>query len=266
MSGNYFDVLGVKPVRGRAFLPEENSTPAHTPVAVISYSFWQRQFGADPNLIGKTITLNELPTPSSASPREVTGTLIERTTDLWVPLMMQPHLIPQGNSVASRNVSWIQIMGRLRDDISLAQAEAGIDVLAQQIKQALNPQSAQAPKLPYSEQHIKLEPGGRGISDLRGELSAAYAAVGSRRIDSVNRVRQRRQPVARAFARTPQRDRRSTGAWRRPRAARSPIVDGKLSLAFVSGVVGLMVAPWITGCCCDSNRPSILRRRPSVTA
>src|SRR2546423_2434849 len=58
VSGNYFDILGVQAIQGRTFLPEEDQTRLSHPVVVLSHSFWQRRFGADPNLIGKDITLN----------------------------------------------------------------------------------------------------------------------------------------------------------------------------------------------------------------
>jgi len=59
VSGNYFDVLGVKALIGRTFLPEEDRTPNTHPVVVIGYGLWERRFGADPNVLGRTITLNE---------------------------------------------------------------------------------------------------------------------------------------------------------------------------------------------------------------
>src|SRR2546423_1001248 len=61
VSGNYFDVLGVKPALGRAFLPEEDQTPDSHPVAVISHNCWQRRFGGDPAIIGKTVQFNSRP-------------------------------------------------------------------------------------------------------------------------------------------------------------------------------------------------------------
>src|SRR6185503_14822850 len=60
VSGNYFDVLGVRPFRGRAFLPEEDQTPGAQPVAVVSHGLWHRRFSADPELIGTTVVLNNV--------------------------------------------------------------------------------------------------------------------------------------------------------------------------------------------------------------
>ena len=60
-SANYFDVLGVQPFLGRGFLPAEDEKPGGAPVAVISYRFWQKHFAADPNIVGRTIELNQRP-------------------------------------------------------------------------------------------------------------------------------------------------------------------------------------------------------------
>src|SRR5262249_37710498 len=58
VSSNYFDVLGVRPALGRAFLPEEDHTPGAHPVVVVSHGFWRSRFNSDPGLIGRTIVLN----------------------------------------------------------------------------------------------------------------------------------------------------------------------------------------------------------------
>src|SRR5262249_22492266 len=58
VSGNYFDTLGIKPVLGRTFLPEEDNAPGAHPVVVLSHSFWRSRFNSDPALIGQTIVLN----------------------------------------------------------------------------------------------------------------------------------------------------------------------------------------------------------------
>src|SRR5579862_2139834 len=94
VSGNYFDVLGVRPAAGRFFLPDEQEeAPGKHPVAVISARFWRRHFHADPQIVGKTIRVNrqEL-TVVGVAPTEFLGTETGLSFDLWVPLAMEPLL------------------------------------------------------------------------------------------------------------------------------------------------------------------------------
>src|SRR5215469_3369422 len=75
VSGNYFDVLGVKPILGRSFLPEEDQTADSHPVAVISYNCWQHRFGADPAIVGKSVEFNSHPfTIIGVAPKGFIGT------------------------------------------------------------------------------------------------------------------------------------------------------------------------------------------------
>src|SRR5262245_29009121 len=95
VSGNYFDVLGVKAATGRTFMPDEDKTPGAHPVAVISHGLWQRSFGADPNLVGKTISLNRHDfTVIGIVPEGFTGTELGPGPDLWVPMMMHEQVQP----------------------------------------------------------------------------------------------------------------------------------------------------------------------------
>ena len=89
VSGNYFDVMGVKPVLGRGFLPEEVRTPNTHPVTVISYSLWQRRFGADAGIVGKTIYLNGRPfTVVGVMPESFLGSTFYLYYSFWTPMMM----------------------------------------------------------------------------------------------------------------------------------------------------------------------------------
>src|SRR5437660_82013 len=87
-SANYFDVLGIKPVRGRLFVPEDDGKPGANTVVVISHSLWTRQFGSDPGLIGQTLTLNGMPfTVIGITPPGFKGTFSLAGPDrIWVPL------------------------------------------------------------------------------------------------------------------------------------------------------------------------------------
>src|SRR5438105_13694954 len=98
VSWNYFDVLGVPPALGRFFLPEEDQTPGTHPVVVLSYGLWQRRFGADKTLVGKTIALNGHPfSVVGVAPEGFRGTQAGLMPALWVPLMMQAQLRPRAN-------------------------------------------------------------------------------------------------------------------------------------------------------------------------
>src|SRR5262249_56957174 len=90
VSGDYFNVLGVRAALGRALLPEEERNSARA--AVISHNFWQRHFGGDPDIIGRSVTLNnvEVAVVGVAPPR-FAGTLIGLGFDIWLPLTLEPH-------------------------------------------------------------------------------------------------------------------------------------------------------------------------------
>jgi len=135
VSGNYFDVLGVKALIGRTFLPEEDRTPNSHPVAVIGYGLWQRRFGSDPHVIGQTITLNEHDfiiigvTPEDfASP--FAGTVI----DVWTPTMMKDYVARPHFSLTDRASRWLMVMGRLKPGITVSQAQANIAAIAGQLE------------------------------------------------------------------------------------------------------------------------------------
>lgn len=177
VSANYFDVLGVNTTHGRSFSPEEDRTPGTQPVVVVSDAFWHKRFGADPNLVGQTLTLNGFPlTVIGIAPPEFTGMILEKPTEIWVPALMHPQLA-QSKFIENRQDRWLLMLGRIKDGISQVQAEAGMDLLAQQIKEANTPPGVTTKGLPFSEQHIKFEPGGRGISILRKRFSSDRKSV-----------------------------------------------------------------------------------------
>ncbi len=133
-SGNYFDVLGVNAARGRTFLPEEDRTKLSHPVVVVSHGCWQRRFGADPNLVGKEITLNNHPFKIvGIAPEGFVGTETAYTPELWVPMMMQEWIEPGNGWLDRRSTQNLFATGRLKDGVSFAQAEASLNVLAGQL-------------------------------------------------------------------------------------------------------------------------------------
>jgi predicted permease len=136
VTGNYFSGLGVHPVVGRAFLPEETRDPGKNPVCVLSYNFWRRKFQSNPNVAGRTIRINGHPfTILGVAPHGFIGTvLFSFIPDVWVPVTMQQTIAPgSGNYLEGRDNRWIDLRGRLKPGVSRAQATAALNVVARQL-------------------------------------------------------------------------------------------------------------------------------------
>ena len=136
VSGNYFDVLGVKAENGRTFLPDEDKTPGAHPVVVLSYSSWQRDFGGDPSIIGKTVSLNRHDFGViGVAPKDFTGTDLGGGPDLWVPMMMHDQIQPGFDWYNTRRGLFIAMLGRLKPGINVSQAQAAMTTLGSQLEQ-----------------------------------------------------------------------------------------------------------------------------------
>jgi predicted permease len=132
-TGNYFDVLGVKPALGVFFHQTEDQHPGASPYAVLSYSAWQSRFGGDAAIIGKTIRLNRLPySVIGVSPPEFHGTELFYWPEVWVPMMMEPR-IESRSWLEDRNTWNVWVVGRLKARVSPSQAEADLNAVASQM-------------------------------------------------------------------------------------------------------------------------------------
>jgi macrolide transport system ATP-binding/permease protein len=184
ISGNYFTALRVQPALGRGFLPEEDKTRGSHPVVVLSYGLWQRRFGADPGLVGKAVNLNGVNfTVVGVAPPEFTGTVPGIAPDVYVPVMMQGQVSPSWKfdplfGPRSRNLSWLEVLGRLKPGVSREQAAAAMTALGSQIAKA-NPNPDGSPRF---DPKFVLEDGSRGhtylLRDLRFPLQMLMATVG----------------------------------------------------------------------------------------
>lgn len=136
VTGNYFDVLGVKALIGRTFLPEEDQTPGLHPVIVLSHNVWKNQFGAKPEIIGSQITLNATSyTVIGVTPPNFRGTFAIGSVDFFVPMMMHEQVF---NGIFkqwfdSRRALLFNLVGRLKPNVTIEQAQAEITTIASQL-------------------------------------------------------------------------------------------------------------------------------------
>ncbi|HEX3187625.1 MAG TPA: ABC transporter permease [Pyrinomonadaceae bacterium] len=239
VSGNYFDVLGVKAIHGRTFLPEEDKTRLTHPVVVLSYDGWQRRFGGDPGVVGKDFVINNHQfRVVGIAPEGFKGTEQVYEPEMWVPVSMLPWAEPGSNLLDHRADNSFFGVARLKSGISASQAEASLNLLADQL----------AKEYPDSNegQSIKLGPPGFIIPELRGAvvsftwvLMAAVALV--LLVTCTNlaglllaRATDRRREIAIRLA---------MGASR-IRLIRQLLIESLL-LSIVGGAAGLMLAIWI---------------------
>ncbi len=170
VSGNFFSVLSVNPVIGRS-LTEADNNPANTqPGAVISYEYWQRRFGADPNVVGRQVTVNQTSlTIVGVAPPGFFGMEVGAKPELWWPIKVisDPNLGREGSN-------WIRVIGRLRPGVSVAQAQADVELIFQQqvneVATARGANWSPTQRRNHFERHISLEAGSAGHTGLRQQF------------------------------------------------------------------------------------------------
>ncbi len=133
-TGNYFQMLGIEPQLGRFFTVMEDQPPGAHPVIVISDRYWHSHFAADPGVLGHTVKLNGYPfTIVGVAPPNFTGTELILACDFWVPMSMELEIEPGNDWYHERSASNIWVMGRLKPGVTVSQAQANLDQIAQQI-------------------------------------------------------------------------------------------------------------------------------------
>jgi predicted permease len=185
VSGGYFEFLGVHPALGRAFTSADDL--AEAPYAVISYNYWQRRFNGSPGVVGKTFTLRKaVLTIIGVAPAGFIGETVGQQPDLWLPLRMQPLVIPGDDRLHDTppaKAMWLHVFGRLKSGVTAAQAEAEANVI---FKAGLETFYGSVPpgesRREYMDQRLRIRPGARGASytrhDFSNSLTALLAAVG----------------------------------------------------------------------------------------
>ncbi len=179
VSGNTFDVLGVSAVVGRTLTPDDDRTPGAHPVAMVSWSFWQRRFAGDPSVLNQVVTINATPmTIVGVTPNGFAGVVSVQTPDIFVPMMMKAQLTPTWNDLDNRRSRWVHIVGRVKSGLTMAAAKAQLDVVYRQINEhelvavPAFAEGSQTFKDRFRAKQMDLYPAGRGLSDVRSMVSA----------------------------------------------------------------------------------------------
>jgi predicted permease len=173
VSGDFFFVLGVEPIMGRVFSSEEDKVPGANPVTVVSYGYWQHGLAGNPRVIGSTIRVGQgIFQIVGVAPLGFRGILVGSDTDFWFPLTMQAQVRPGRDYLKPRDTLWLQVMARLAPGISRQTAEAGINTTFQQtLRERAGTLPTQRQRQEMRNEKIKLRPGSRGASELRGQFS-----------------------------------------------------------------------------------------------
>ena len=241
-SANYFDVLGVRTIIGRGFLPEEDTKPGGAPVAVISYRLWQTHFAANPNIEGQTIEINEHPyTIVGVTPAVFQGSQTGVRTDVWVPIMMQAQLNPLGDLLHDHHQFWLLGFGRLKPGVTLQRAQ-------QEMTLRLQPEAKAYPEEHKGHDAVTVYPLWRnpfGLNQFMSKLLPALmciaglvlllACVNVANLMLVRAVGRRREIAIRMAL--------GVSRWR---LVRQLLVES-LIVSLAGGVVALVITLWTQG-------------------
>jgi MacB-like periplasmic core domain len=128
VSGNYYSMLGVPAVLGRTIIHTDDDARV-TPVAMLSYRFWQKRFGGDPSVIGKQVNINSIPfTVVGVSQKGFEGTMqVGSIHDITLPLAWEPQLSGERSMMRGGGYWWLRIMGRLKPGVTAPQVQTALE-------------------------------------------------------------------------------------------------------------------------------------------
>jgi predicted permease len=175
VSGTFFSVLGAEPILGRTIGSADTDAAGRSPVAVISYRYWQQELATDPAVVGRTIAINgTLFTVIGVMPASFYGVDLNSTSpDMWLPITMQAEVMQQPLMLGGSNLYWIHMMARRKSDVSVASAQAWVSAqLQQSMAEHEGGQVTEARRKEIAQFSVELLPGGAGISGLRAQYAA----------------------------------------------------------------------------------------------
>ena len=177
VSGTYFSVLGVRPALGRLLTNDDDQMPGASPVVVLSYDFWKTQLAGAPDVVGRKVLINKHPmTVVGVAAPGFHGIDVGEVPSLWMPAVMSAQAIPGFNGMLDHRTFWMQVLGRLRPDMTLAQAQVGLQpwfkaMLDEDTRRAGFPAITGERRQRFLASTLELTPAPQGHSILRRRLS-----------------------------------------------------------------------------------------------
>jgi predicted permease len=244
VSANFFNILGATAQLGRTFVSDEDARPGAHPVAVVSYGTWQGLFGGDPQIIGRTVTLNgQRYTIVGVTPADFKGPVPMVPPTFYVPLMQLGQIMPgDRDRLEERGSNFMQMLARLRDGVTIAQAQARMKTIVASMREQYPRDYERSEILLVAQTDAGLHPQFRsaqiGLSSLVMAVVVMLLLIAC--VNVANLFLARAGDRAREMA-----VRLSLGA-RRGQLVRQLLTES-LVFSIVSGAAGLVLAWWTIG-------------------
>jgi predicted permease len=250
VSGTYFHVLGVGAALGRVLGPDDDQPPGESPAVVLSYDFWRSRLAGDPAIVGRKVLVNQYPmTVVGVAAPTFRGVDVGEVPALWIPASMSAYALPGFDNLLDRRTRWMQVVGRLKADLTTAYAQAALQpwfaaMLVEDMGRPGFPRITAERRQRFLASRLELTPAPQGHSALRRRLAqplwvlfaATAVLLGLACLNVAGLF------LARGFARDREIKTRLALGASRARIGRQLLADSVL-VALAGGLCGVAVAP-----------------------
>jgi predicted permease len=181
VTGNTFDLLGLRPALGRLFTEADDRVPNGHPVVVLSHGYWVRRFGGSPAVLNQVVRLNDQPmTIVGVAPNGFHGLSAGRAADVMVPVAMKALMTPTWNDLDNRRSRWLNVFARLKPGVTIEQATSAMNVIYRQINEAElkeMPGGSESFRKRFAAKQLVILPGHQGDAGFREEISPALVLL-----------------------------------------------------------------------------------------